>query len=149
MNGISPINYELEFEPDFKKFTFRGREKISIKIPRPVNKITLHAAELEITQCKISWNGKEIKPKTRLDEKTEELVITFLQKISGKATLSIDFVGQLNDKLVGFYRSKYKYKGKEKYLATTQFEAADARRAFPCWDEPEAKATFDVSLIVD
>ena len=149
MNGISPINYELEFEPDFKRFTFRGREKISIKIPRPVNKISLHAAELEITQCKISCNGKEIKPKTRLDEKTEELVITFSQKISGKATLSIDFVGQLNDKLVGFYRSKYKYKGKEKYLATTQFEAADARRAFPCWDEPEAKATFDVSLIVD
>ena len=61
----------------------------------------------------------------------------------------INFVGTLNDKLVGFYRSKYEYKGKEKYLATTQFEAADARRAFPCWDEPEAKATFDVSLIVD
>ncbi len=149
MKDVFPVNYDLEFEPDFKKFTFRGREDVSIKISKPVNKITLHAAELEIKQCKISWNGEEIKPKTRLDEKTEELVLTFPKKISGNATLSIDFIGQLNDKLVGFYRSKYKYKGKEKYLATSQFEAADARRAFPCWDEPEAKATFDVSLVVD
>ncbi len=149
MKDVFPINYELEFEPDFKKFTFRGREKISIKISRPTNKIVLHAAELEIKQCKISWNGIEIKPKPRLDEKTEELTLVFSKKISGKAVLSIDFIGQLNDKLVGFYRSKYKYKGREKHLATTQFEAADARRAFPCWDEPEAKATFDVSLLVD
>ncbi len=149
MKDVFPINYDLEFEPDFKKFTFRGREKISIKISRPTNKIVLHAAELEIKQCNISWNGIEIKAKPRLDEKTEELTLTFSQKISGKAVLSIDFIGQLNDKLVGFYRSKYKYKGREKHLATTQFEAADARRAFPCWDEPEAKATFDVSLLVD
>jgi len=56
----------------------------------------------------------------------------------------------LNDRLLGFYRSQYKDgKGKTKYLATTQFEAADARRAFPCWDEPAVKATFDVSLLVD
>jgi len=56
----------------------------------------------------------------------------------------------LNDRLLGFYRSQYKdKKGKTKYLATTQFEAADARRAFPCWDEPAVKATFDVSLLVD
>lgn len=149
MKYVSPIHYEIEFEPDFKKFTFRGKEKVSIKITRSTNKIILHAAELEIKQCKIEWNGKEIKPKAILNSKTEELTLSFSKKISGTAILSIDFIGQLNDKLVGFYRSKYKYKGKEKHLATTQFEAADARRAFPCWDEPEAKATFDVSLIVD
>ena len=149
MKDIFPIHYDIEFEPDFKKFTFRGTEKISIKVSRPASKIVLHAAELEIKKCHISWNGREIKPKTQLDAKTEQLTITLPQKISGTAILSIDFIGQLNDKLVGFYRSKYKYKGKEKHLATTQFEAADARRAFPCWDEPEAKATFDVSLLVD
>jgi tricorn protease interacting factor F2/3 len=146
---IFPVHYDIEFEPDFKKFTFRGREKVSIKIARSTSQIILHATELEIKQCKIEWNGKEIKPKILLNSKTEELTLSFSKKISGTAILSIDFIGQLNDKLVGFYRSKYEYKGKEKYLATTQFEAADARRAFPCWDEPEAKATFDVSLIVD
>ena len=60
------------------------------------------------------------------------------------------FTGILNDRLLGFYKSQYKDKrGKTKYMATTQFEAADARRAFPCWDEPAVKATFDISLLVD
>ena len=149
MKDIFPIHYDIEFEPDFKKFTFRGTEKISIQVSRSARKIVLHAAELEIKKCQISWNGKEIRPEIQLDAKKEQLTITLPQKISGTAILSIDFIGQLNDKLVGFYRSKYKYRGEEKHLATSQFEAADARRAFPCWDEPEAKATFDVSLLVD
>jgi len=149
VKDIFPIHYDIEFEPDFKKFTFRGTEKISIQVSRSARKIVLHAAELEIKKCQISWNGKEIRPEIQLDAKKEQLTITLPQKISGTAILSIDFIGQLNDKLVGFYRSKYKYRGEEKHLATSQFEAADARRAFPCWDEPEAKATFDVSLLVD
>ena len=149
MKNVIPIHYELEFEPDFKKFTFNGRERISIKVSRSTNKITLNAAEIEITKCHAEWNGEEIKAKTRIDAKSEEITVTLSKKISNTAILSFDFVGQLNDKLVGFYRSKYKYNGKERFLATTQFEAADARRAFPCWDEPEAKATFDVSLLVD
>ncbi len=149
VKNVTPIHYELEFEPDFKKFTFNGKEKISIKASRPTNKITLNAAEIEIKKCHVEWNGKKIKAKIRTDAKSEEITITLSKKISDKALLSFDFVGQLNDKLVGFYRSKYQYNGKERFLATTQFEAADARRAFPCWDEPEAKATFDVSLLVD
>ncbi len=149
MKNVFPIHYDIEFEPDFKKFIFKGKEKISIQVSNSTSKIVLHAAELEIKKCQISHNGIEVNPKIQLDVKTEELTITLPKKISGIAVLSIDFIGQLNDKLVGFYRSKYKYKGTEKYLVTTQFEAADARRAFPCWDEPEDKATFDVSLLVD
>jgi len=145
---VFPINYELEFEPDFDKFKFRGREKVLIQA-RSTRQIVLNSAELEIKDCQIIINKKTIRPKVRLDVKNEELILSLPKKISGKAILLIDFIGTLNDKLVGFYRSKYEYMGREKLLATTQFEAADARRAFPCWDEPKAKATFDVSLIVD
>ncbi len=68
----------------------------------------------------------------------------------GSAKLHINYVGELNDKLKGFYRSKYVHpSGEERYAATTQFEAADARRALPCWDEPAVKATFDVTLVAD
>jgi len=145
---VFPLNYDLEFEPDLNKFRFRGREKILIQA-RPTRKIVLNSAELEIEDCQVIVNQRTIKPKVKLDIKNEELILALPEKISGKAVLLIDFTGTLSDKLVGFYRSKYEYKGKESHLATTQFEAADARRAFPCWDEPEAKATFDVSLIVD
>jgi tricorn protease interacting factor F2/3 len=145
---IIPINYDLEFEPDFEKFKFKGREKVLIQA-RPTKRIILNSAELEIKDCKIVANERTIIPTVRLAAKNEELILSLPEKISGKAVLLIDFIGTLNDKLVGFYRSKYEYRGKERNLATTQFEAADARRAFPCWDEPQAKATFDVTLIVD
>ena len=81
--------------------------------------------------------------------KRNDYQLNSAKKIKGKATIHLEFQGILNDRLLGFYRSQYKQGGKTKYLATTQFEAADARRAFPCWDEPEAKATFDISIIAE
>jgi tricorn protease interacting factor F2/3 len=146
---VRPVHYDLTFEPNFSDFTFSGREIIDVKISKPTDKITLNAAELKIKSCHIVWNDQKLNVKTKLDEKNEVMIITSPKKITGQAKIIIDFVGTLNNRLVGFYRSQYTDKqGKTKFLATTQFEAADARRAFPCWDEPAAKATFDVSLIV-
>lgn len=145
-----PLHYDLTFEPHFDDFTFSGKALIDVMVRRPTNVITLHAAELKIRDCHVLWNGQKITAKIKVDKKNELLSITLSKKIKGKAKLFFDFIGILNDRLVGFYRSQYKDKqGKTKYLATTQFEAADARRAFPCWDEPAAKATFDVTLIVE
>ncbi|MEM3063801.1 MAG: M1 family metallopeptidase [Candidatus Nitrosotenuis sp.] len=145
-----PLHYELTFEPHFDDFTFSGKEMIDVVVLKPTNTITLHAAELKIKNCHAVWAGQKIQAKTKLDEKKETLTIVLQKKINGRAKLFVDFTGILNDRLVGFYRSQYKDRqGKTKYLATTQFEAADARRAFPCWDEPAAKATFDVSLITE
>ncbi len=147
---VIPINYDLTFEPNFRDFTFSGKEVIDTKISKPTSIIALNAAELKIKNCHILWNGQKLGAKTRLDEKNETLIISIPKKISGHAKITVDFTGVLNNRLVGFYRSQYKDKqGKPKFLATTQFEAADARRAFPCWDEPAAKATFDVSLITE
>ena len=150
MSLISKINYDLIFEPLFSNFTFNGKEIISFTASKPIKTLKLNSAELKIKKCYIIKNGKTIHTKYNIDEKKEELSITPEKKINGKVKLCIEFTGTLNDRLLGFYRSQYKDKaGKKKYLATTQFEAADARRAFPCWDEPAVKATFDVSLIVD
>ena len=146
--SVSPLNYSLEFTPDLKKFTFEGKENISIQCTRPTNSITLHAAELKIKKCHVEFKGETIRATPKINSKTEELTIKLAKKISGHANLFIDFTGILNDRLLGFYRSKYEINGKTKYLATTQFEAADARRAFPCWDEPQSKATFEISLVV-
>ena len=150
MAGVIPINYELMFEPLFHNFKFNGEEIITINLSKPTNSIKIDAAELNIKESHIIQGGKIISAKSSLNKKDEKLTIKLAKKIKGKAKLSIKFTGTLNDRLLGFYKSQYKdKKGKTKYLATTQFEAADARRAFPCWDEPAVKATFDVSLLVD
>ena len=145
----TPINYELTFEPDLKKFTFNGTESISVDCKKPTNTITMNCAELKIKSCQVKSAGKIIKSTPKTNEKNEELQIRLREKIKGKVTINLEFQGILNDRLLGFYRSQYKQGGKTKYLATTQFEAADARRAFPCWDKPEAKASFEISIIAD
>lgn len=144
---VIPINYVLTFEPDLKKFKFDVTESILINCKKSTNTITMNCAELIIKSCQVKFAGKIIKSTQKTNEKKEELQITLGQKIKGKATIYLRFQGILNDRLLGFYRSKYKQGGKTKYLATTQFEAANARRAFPCWDEPEAKATFEILII--
>ncbi len=146
---VSPINYDLEFEPDLKNFTFAGREVITAVASRPTSKISIHAAELKIKSCHIVHGDSKTRAKTRLDEKSEQLHITTGSPVRGRFVLEIDFAGVLNDRLLGFYRSQYKVGSKTKYMATTQFEAADARRAFPCWDEPQAKATFDIAITAE
>ncbi len=146
---IAPISYDLTFEPDLKKFTFEGIESVSANCKKSTNTITMNCAELKIKSCQVKSSGKIIKSTPKTSEKKEELQIKLSEKIKGKVTIHLEFQGILNDRLLGFYRSQYKQGGRTKYLATTQFEAADARRAFPCWDEPEAKATFGISIIAD
>jgi tricorn protease interacting factor F2/3 len=146
---VSPINYRLTFEPDLKKFTFNGMESVSADCKKPTQLITMDCAELKIISCQVQSNGKIIKSFPKINDKKEELEIKLSKKVKGEIIIDLEFQGILNDRLLGFYRSQYVQNGKTKYLATTQFEAADARRAFPCWDEPEAKATFEISIIAD
>jgi tricorn protease interacting factor F2/3 len=145
---VVPVNYDLTFETNFNNFTFNATEILYVKIKRPTKEIILNAAELTIRKCHILYGSKQIVAATKTDEKKETITISIPKKIRGDARIIMEFTGILNDKLIGFYRSQYKDKqGNTKYLATTQFEAADARRAFPCFDEPAAKATFDITLI--
>ena len=146
---VIPINYKLTFEPDLKKFTFHGTESVHVDCKKPTKIITMHCAELKILSCQVKSGKKSVKSIPKTVEKKEELQIILNEKIKGDAIIDLEFQGTLNDRLLGFYRSQYVQNGKTKYLATTQFEAADARRAFPCWDEPEAKATFEISIIAD
>ena len=150
MQLISKINYDLTFEPFLTGFTFNGKEIISFTAAKSIKSVLLNSAELTIKKCYLIKNGKTIHTKFSVNEKNEELFVQFEKNLSGKIKLCIEFSGILNNRLLGFYRSQYKdQSGRTKYIATTQFEAADARRAFPCWDEPAVKATFDVSLLID
>lgn len=131
--------------PDFKTFTFRGEETIYLKIQKPTKKITLHSTELEIESVKI---GDQV-GKISYDIQAETATFTFAQSITaGEKEMQITFTGILNEKMHGFYKSSYEVDGQQMHMAVTQFESTDARRAFPCFDEPSMKAIFDVTLIV-
>jgi len=149
MESVNPINYDISFDIDLEKFKFYGKEKIQIEIKKPVKNLILNSKSLTINDCSLVSKGKIVKPSFTCDDKKEELTLKMSENASGKADLLIDFEGELKDELAGIYRSRYEVEGKEKYLATTQFEATDARRAFPCWDNPSCKATFNISITLD
>ena len=150
--SVRPVKYRLTMEPNLGDFTFRGEETVDIQVLEPTSAISLDCIEIAIQSCRLTLDdGASFSPTATLfDEPRETVTFDFGSTIpSGAARLDIRFTGELNDKLRGFYRSHYTdAEGKERYLATTQFEATDARRAFPCWDEPALKATFEVTLVV-
>lgn len=102
------------------------------------------------TNCRYIVPNRHEAVETTFDEHRETTTFTFESELpKGPALLTIYYDGILNDKMAGFYRSTYKdAEGNTKVMGVTQFEATEARRAFPCWDEPSAKATFSIKLVV-
>ncbi|MGH7246176.1 MAG: M1 family metallopeptidase, partial [Candidatus Levyibacteriota bacterium] len=146
---VQPERYEIVFTPKFEDFTFSGEETIFFTLTTATKKITLHSAELVMQDVVITLGKEKIPATVSYDEKTETATCTFSKTIpAGKQLMHLQFTGILNDKMRGFYRSSYELEGSQEYMAVTQFEATDARRAFPCFDEPSLKAVFDVTLMI-
>jgi puromycin-sensitive aminopeptidase len=145
---VIPSHYEITLEPDLEKASFKGSVNIKVDVAEAVSEIWLNAIELDIHEAKLADTGAVASVK--LHEKEERAQLTFGSPVAaGPHTIAISFTGILNDKLRGFYRSKFTdAQGKERLIATTQFESTDARRAFPCFDEPDFKAVYGVKLIV-
>ncbi len=143
---VVPEHYTLALTPDLKAATFSGVETIDVSIKAPVKTVTLNAVEIAFQSVNVSAAGKEQAATVTLDEKREQATFSFPDTLpAGKASLTIHFTGILNNELRGFYLSTTSRRN----YAVTQFEPTDARRAFPCFDEPALKASYDISLIVD
>jgi puromycin-sensitive aminopeptidase len=143
---VVPERYTLWFAPDLDKETFRGRESIAVRLTTPARTITLHAAEITFDEATITTGGRSQTAKVSLDATGETATLTVPEELpAGAATIRITYTGILNDKLRGFYLSR----ANGRKYAVSQMEATDARRAFPSFDEPALKATFDISLLVD
>ena len=150
-NTVIPEKYRLFLTPDLQDFTFEGRVEIDVNVNSATTEIVLNAAELTLHEAYITQGDTRIPASSiATDEDAETATINLSSEaVPGPANLTISYQGILNDQLKGFYHSRYQdTEGNEQYLATTQFEATDARRALPCWDEPALKATFQVSMTV-
>ncbi|HTM33543.1 MAG TPA: M1 family metallopeptidase [Vicinamibacterales bacterium] len=144
--GVSPTHYDLWFEPDLARATFRGRESIRISLDAPRQAITLNAAEITFERVSVEDAVGTQDASVTTDEAAETATLTVPRAVpKGTATIHVTYTGLLNDKLRGFYLSE----ANGRRYAVSQMEATDARRAFPSFDEPAQKATFAVTLMVD
>ena len=143
---VAPETYDLKFTPDLTKATFSGEETIHVKMLKPTSTITLNATELEFQDVSVTSARVTQKATVSLDATKEQATLAVGKELgAGPAEIHIVFTGILNDKLRGFYLSK----SDRRSYAVTQFEATDARRAFPCFDEPAFKAVFNITLVID
>uniref|UniRef100_A0A8D8Y0U5 Aminopeptidase n=2 Tax=Cacopsylla melanoneura TaxID=428564 RepID=A0A8D8Y0U5_9HEMI len=147
-----PVLYDLYLKPNLKAYTFDGITKIDIKIASETNELKLHVIDLDFKKIQLELSdGKLLSPETKLSSEDETITLTFNEILPvGEAKLLFEYTGELNDKMKGFYRSKYRSADddEDRYMAVTQFESTDARRCFPCWDEPAVKAKFSIRLSV-
>ena len=143
---VRPEHYTLTLAPDLKAATFSGVETIEVSLAEPVKAITLNSAEIAFQSVTISAGGNQQTATVTSDKAKEQTTFTVANQIpAGNAIISIAYTGILNNELRGFYLSRTE----KRNYAVTQFESTDARRAFPSFDEPAFKATYDVSLVID
>ncbi|HXX92341.1 MAG TPA: M1 family metallopeptidase, partial [Planctomycetota bacterium] len=140
--NVVPRAYRLTLEPDLQTFTFAGEVAIDLDVRQATTEVVLHSVDLAIQSASLG--------EVRMDPARERATVVAREPLKpGPATLTLRFTGTLNDKMRGFYRSTYtRPDGSKGVMATTQFESTSARHAFPCFDEPALKATFEVTLVV-
>jgi puromycin-sensitive aminopeptidase len=149
---VVPSHYHITLTPDLKTFAYTGAETVTVTVRETTSEVFLNAVDLVIDSVSAEdAAGRRVDGSATVDAQTERARLAFPAPLApGAWRLRLTFSGELNDRLRGFYRSRYTDpSGAERVMAATQFEATDARRAFPCWDEPSLKAVFSVTLVVD
>ena len=137
---VRPSRYELRFDLDLDTWTSKGTGRITLRTEQAARELVLHAVDLDITRA--SLRGTEMTGVT-YDEESQAATLAFPAELpAGEHVLELEWSGEIREALRGLYRST---RGEERYAAT-QFQAADARRAFPCFDEPEFKAKWVIEL---
>src|SRR5581483_9008880 len=143
--SVIPSHYRLALDPDLEACTFEGTADIDVVVTEATDTVTVNAADLVIHEATVGGQNGTVRVH---DDETATVTLPN-RLVPGTTTVHFRFTGTLNDDLRGFYRSTFTdASGAQRTIATTQFESTDARRAFPCWDEPDLKATFDVKLRV-
>jgi puromycin-sensitive aminopeptidase len=149
---VVPSRYDLTLEPDLDAGTFAGSVEVALRVVEPVTEILLNANELRLDHATLTAaDGRQVEvSKILTDDAAERATLDLAETAEpGDWGLRIGFAGELNPRLTGFYRSTYEDENDTtQVVGTTHFEATDARRAFPCWDEPDLKAVFAITLIV-
>ncbi|RWS28251.1 puromycin-sensitive aminopeptidase-like protein, partial [Leptotrombidium deliense] len=144
-----PTHYKMTIKFDHSNSTFSGYEIINVKLVNNTNKITMHARDINVEEVCFVQDDRYLVPETRYCKTDETVTFTFEKNLTtGFGDLKILFRGSLNEKFFGLYKVKCKRCKKTEFINTlSQFAFISARRAFPCFDEPHYRTTFQVKLI--
>ena len=147
---VVPTDYAIRIVPKIDKLAFTGTETIKVSVRSPARQIVLNALELEITAASI--DGKPLpKSAIQLDRKQELLTLAVPNElVAGEHSVTLAFTGKINEQGAGLFYAAYQEQGTgaKKVMLGTQFEPTDARRFFPCWDEPSFRARFQLTAVV-
>ena len=147
---VVPIEYSVRIVPSIDKFTFTGTETVKLNVRRPVHQLVLNALELEVAEASI--DGKALPASAiKIDKKSELLTVALPSELAaGQHTLALSFTGKINQQGQGLFYVPHQEHGSgtKKTMLATQFEATDARRFFPCWDEPVFRARFQLTVVI-
>lgn len=154
--GLKPVHYDLNlFDVDMEKLTFSGTVVIEFSVQQSVDTIHLNSRDLEIQKASVTAFSTKTESSIAvksIDFNTKQQTVALslesaIDEAATKVLVTLNYTGIIQTNMAGFYKSQYKdEEGKSSIMLSTQFEATDARRAFPCADEPELKATFDVTI---
>src|SRR5262245_60511407 len=147
---VIPSEYTIRIVPNLDNFTFAGSENVKLKVRKPVRQLVLNALELKIEAASV--DGKEFPASAIKTDNEKELLTLRLpsELAAGDHALTLRFTGKINQQGQGLFYMRYQEKnsGARKVMLGTQFEATDARRFFPCWDEPAFRARFQLTVVV-
>ena len=150
---VVPTDYSIRIVPNIEKLTFTGKETVKLNVLSPVHQLVMNVLELEITDA--SLDGKPLpKSAINIDSEKELLTLALPSELApGNHTLAFSFSGKINQQGQGLFYIRYQEQGspaaaEKKIMLGTQFEATDARRFFPCWDEPAFRAHFQLTTVV-
>jgi len=150
--GVVPTHYDVAVVPHADKLTFDGKVTITLNVLKPTSSITLNAADLTFSEASLTPTKLKImvgKPKVTVDEKAQTATFTFDHPVpAGEYRLAMTYTGKIGTQANGIFALDYDTKAGKKRALYTQFENSDARRFIPSWDEPNYKATFDLTATV-
>lgn len=135
--------------PDLDDFRFYGTVEVLLEAQAPTGEMAMNILDIAVWRCQVKIDDVFADCPFLVDPRNETIQFAFPKELEGNITVRFEFEGNINDRMAGFYRSRYMADGVEKHIAVTQFQESDARRAFPCMDHPERKATFDVEMVID
>ncbi|TMA37429.1 MAG: M1 family metallopeptidase [Deltaproteobacteria bacterium] len=142
---VRPREYDIHLEIDLDAGRFRGEVQIAVGLERARREVVLHAAELKVERAAARVDGDEVAARVRADGADQAVTLRFPRALpAGEAQLVLRFAGKLNEHLRGLYAAS----ADGRRYAFSQCEAADARRIFPCFDEPAFKARFRLAVTV-